>query len=231
MDCIIYGLVDPRDGSVRYIGQSIHGQKRAARHWRDAVNGVERNKHKASWILGLAADGLKYEVVVLQHVSVRTELDSAERYWIMHGRSCGWRLTNLCDGGGTKDPSPETRAKIGAASRSRPHPEWSRERRAAFELNKGAWLDSLKRRQVRPWTESRRVAYAAREAARVADGRKHHEPSSETRALWSKQRRGRKLSAEAVERLRESLRLACSTPEAKERLRRAGRARHKKAAA
>jgi len=114
---IIYGLFDPRDGELRYIGKSEAGLKRRlAEHLMPSY--LATPSHKNSWIKGLLAEGVQPVGVVLQRLSTSAELCDAERYWITFFRAQGCRLTNMTDGGegfGKRPVSAETRAKMRAA--------------------------------------------------------------------------------------------------------------------
>lgn len=131
---IIYGLVDPRNGAVRYIGKSSTGRRRPNLHRKPSV--LARDKtHKANWIRSLQREGLTYTIEVLEIVPSCELLNEAERYWIAKARGGGWPLTNHTVGGegviATRRTrsvvasrrryahSAETKAKIGAAHRGK----------------------------------------------------------------------------------------------------------------
>jgi hypothetical protein len=88
---LVYGLVDPRTGEVRYVGKSSSGLARpkehASRVWRE-------NNYKASWIRGLLSAGLLYEVRILEWASSLEMLPIIEAFWVTQGRGLGWPLTN-----------------------------------------------------------------------------------------------------------------------------------------
>ena len=183
---------------------------------------TETNLHKARWISSLLARGTRYGVVTLAAVDDVDQLDWLEKNWIAFGRLSGWPLTNIHDGGDApRSQSAETKAKIGAASRSRIHPKWSEEMRAAVSAS---WRQ-LWGNRARPgqWSEKRRAAFEHSEAERKAAGRKHHNPSQATRRLWSEQRLGRVMTEAQKEKLRVSLRAVCASAEARRRLSAAGR--------
>lgn len=92
---IIYGLRDPRDGAIRYVGQSSRGLLRPRQHFYQAKHG-ERG-FKSNWIRSLDSLGLKYEIVVLEQTALEL-LDEREIWWIAQGRIAG-TLTNVSDGG------------------------------------------------------------------------------------------------------------------------------------
>lgn len=98
----IYGLCDPRDGLIYYVGKSNAPQRRFIQHLEDK----DSNVRKVAWIDGLTAAGLKPEMRILEAVP-RSEWAQAERAWIAHGINEGWPLTNLtAGGGGDREPKP-----------------------------------------------------------------------------------------------------------------------------
>lgn len=94
--CCIYGLIDPRSGAVRYIGQTARGLSRVL--WHSKKHALKRTEHKSNWIKSLHVLGLNYNYCVLEVVP-EERLGEQERSWIAYGRSQGWNLTNFTDGG------------------------------------------------------------------------------------------------------------------------------------
>ena len=114
----VYGLVDPKDKQIRYVGWTVDLVARLKEHMRKAH---KRRTHKNAWLLQLKNQGIQPDVTVLEQGS-GDGWAFAERRWIAQLRAQGCRLTNATDGGeGTPGchPSAETRAKIGKASRGR----------------------------------------------------------------------------------------------------------------
>ena len=95
---IVYGLCDPRDGALRYIGKSEYGGNRYSQHLYAVISNREKTR-KARWIRGLLLRGLKPEFVTLEVCACRDDLVLAERRHIAEARARGERLTNLTDGG------------------------------------------------------------------------------------------------------------------------------------
>jgi len=89
----IYGLQDPRDGVIHYIGQTSDLQGRFKAHLQR-----EQNAQKGAWLADLQANGLVPEMVVLEQ-STPENWPAAERTWIERGRELGWPLTNVMKGG------------------------------------------------------------------------------------------------------------------------------------
>lgn len=114
---IVYGLVDPRNGELRYVGKSVCGFGRPCRHaWPSYL--CRDHTHKGYWIRQLLRDGLMYEVEVLEVLAHPMELPEAEMFWIAYMRFVGCRLTNTTAGGegtwGTRK-SAETRRRMSIA--------------------------------------------------------------------------------------------------------------------
>ena len=122
---LVYGLIDPRDGQLRYVGKSTSGLARPRQHVQPAFLKRDR-RHKGNWVRSLVALGMRPEVEVLEvHESAET-LAEAECFYIAYFRSLGCRLTNLTDGGEGQvgwTPTVETRAKIAMAHRGTPMSE------------------------------------------------------------------------------------------------------------
>lgn len=97
---LIYGLVDPRDGQLRYIGKSCSGLKRPRSEYSRVLKKYEGAGHRQNWIKSLYGAGLKYEIVILQSFIDDGILEQAEIFWIAYFRKMGCSLTNLTDGGG-----------------------------------------------------------------------------------------------------------------------------------
>lgn len=111
---LIYALVDPRDGEIRYIGKSSTGLKRPNTHMN--ANKLARDRtDKAGWLKALVLVGLRCEIRILERLEHGFQLDESERRWIAHGRANGWKLTNMTDGGdglSGRVISEEVRARI-----------------------------------------------------------------------------------------------------------------------
>ena len=128
----IYGLRDPRSMMIRYVGKTNTGMRRPLSHAEKQCLDIERNTHKVNWIRSLLKLGLMYEVVVLEHVSIVADLDSAERKWIRWGREAGV-LVNLTDGGTGGPQPPEVIEKMRRSQQAR----W--ERAGEREKARASW--------------------------------------------------------------------------------------------
>ena len=112
---IVYGLSSSEDGEVRYIGQTAQPTKRLNNHISESKTG---NTHKKRWIRSVIAKGFEVQMSTLLEDSV---WDEDEIRIIEEHKAAGARLTNATGGGGgLKNATPETRAKLSAAARDRP---------------------------------------------------------------------------------------------------------------
>lgn len=131
---LIYGLIDPCTRLIRYVGKLCTGMRRPKKHRLLAPNSV--GPYCENWIRSLFANGLDYEIVVLDMSGDKNALCALERFWIAYGRGCGWPLTNLTDGGDGRAPGyrapAETRAKMSVSQKGRKHSEETRATLAAF---------------------------------------------------------------------------------------------------
>ena len=94
---LIYGLVDPRDGNIRYIGKSCSGLNRPKNH--NKPSNLKANTHKVHWIKNLLFEGSKPRIVIIEEFDNPEVLDAAEQKWIAHYKSIGADLTNSDNGG------------------------------------------------------------------------------------------------------------------------------------
>lgn len=97
MKNIIYGLVDPRTGQIKYVGKSTTGLKRCYEHQKPF--NLKAKNHKTHWIKQLKALDLRYKVIVLEEVDDAVNLTAREVFWIAECRRLGQNLTNSTEGG------------------------------------------------------------------------------------------------------------------------------------
>ena len=141
---IIYSLVDPRSGGVRYIGKTVQvPRRRLGSHLRD-----DKSTEKGRWVQRLKGLRLHPTLEILEWVADDDSWQEREKWWISWGVMCGWDLTNLTSGGdgpptgrvysekalkkmslrvtGEKNPmygkraSPEARKRMSAAGAGKP---------------------------------------------------------------------------------------------------------------
>lgn len=85
----IYVLSDPREGVVRYVGQSHDPENRIRTH----LSNVDYCK-RTKWVMGLIRDGYTPVMDIIEAHSTREEADEAERRWIKHFLDMGIDLVN-----------------------------------------------------------------------------------------------------------------------------------------
>lgn len=131
----VYGLVDPRNSELRYIGKSVKPTERLTTHIREARGGSVL--HSRRWISGLLSDGLKPDLFIIETCADNTSANEAECFWIASMRAVGCDLTNRTIGGDGQPrgyrPTPEVAQKISAKNRGMKRTEEQKARlRLAF---------------------------------------------------------------------------------------------------
>lgn len=85
---LIYGLLDPRDQSLRYVGKTHKRRElRLAEHLEAARSG--RSSHLYNWIREVLEAGFEPEIFVLERVPGDQDWEEAERRQIAKWRSRG----------------------------------------------------------------------------------------------------------------------------------------------
>lgn len=102
----IYGLIDPRDSRIYYVGQSVWPGSRRCDHEKRARWCTRETHTRCVWLKSLHALGLRAALVILDAVDDESEWELAERAWIEYARWCKWPLTNLTSGGAGKTKLP-----------------------------------------------------------------------------------------------------------------------------
>jgi hypothetical protein len=92
----IYGLRDPRDGVIRYVGITLKtARERLREHVREARGYPRTRNERSKWILSLLSDGVEPVVLCLRDsITNITEACAQEQAWIVYLRSRGLPLTN-----------------------------------------------------------------------------------------------------------------------------------------
>jgi hypothetical protein len=114
---LIYGLIDPRDGTIRYIGKT---QQSLQCRLRGHLNCAGR-RHVTCWIRQLKDLGLTPQIQLMAQVD-NSRWQELEREFIARGKSLGYRLTNMTEGGEggyQGSPSQERYEKVARALRGR----------------------------------------------------------------------------------------------------------------
>ena len=95
----IYGLKDPRDSKIKYIGKTVDIDRRIKEH-----NQIHRNKKskKNSWITHLIRNGMQPIMEVLEECEESRWIER-EKYWIRYYKELGFDLKNMTLGGESND--------------------------------------------------------------------------------------------------------------------------------
>lgn len=128
---LIYGLVDPFDDELRYVGKSSTWLQRPESHWTDESS-LHLDDYCHRWIRAVVERGETPNIVIIQELEncydIRRQLNETEIYWIAVFRDLGARLTNTTDGGdGISSPMPEEiRKKISKTRKAGKYIPWSK---------------------------------------------------------------------------------------------------------
>ncbi len=137
---VIYGLCDPVDLELRYIGKAKDPVRRYYLHLCDSQ--LRRRSHRNNWIKRLLKNGEKPVLVTLDMGVRGEEWQDRERFWIRFARSTGCSLTNATDGGdGLSNPSAETRFKCGSSNRGKRMVFTDEHKAKIAAANRERWAD------------------------------------------------------------------------------------------
>lgn len=108
---IIYGLRDPRDNLIHYIGKTndLHGRLAAHKLCKGC------NRSRKEWLRDLLESGAEPEAVILEEIPHEVWRETEEK-WISQARLENWPLTNKSSGGGGP---PDDKGDIGDYVRSK----------------------------------------------------------------------------------------------------------------
>lgn len=95
----IYGLYDPRNGELRYVGQTTRNVKDRFYQHISPYQLTRLSRHSVKWIASLRRLGMVPRVEQLAVAYSVAELNALEIQWIASSRAQGARLTNHTDGG------------------------------------------------------------------------------------------------------------------------------------
>lgn len=128
---LIYGLVDPRDGQLRYVGQTNQLPcQRLAQH-EHAARRMKDRRRNTQWLRSLQVKSVRPEMLVLEEGLSKFVANETESFYITYFRMVGCRLNNHTMGGegsvGYKH-NDEARSRISAGLVGK---GWSEERKLA----------------------------------------------------------------------------------------------------
>ncbi len=116
---IIYGLIDPRNNELRYVGQTKRGMVRVREHMKPS-NVKNATGHHGEWLRKLSSQKINPKCIILQDVGKLEGLNDAEIWNIIYYQSLGCQLTNSNLGGdGQLLCSDEVREKFRFAAMNR----------------------------------------------------------------------------------------------------------------
>lgn len=181
---IIYGLADPRDEKIRYVGKTDDPVVRLRLHiWEASRN----DTRKSLWLRTLAGDGIKPAMITLEVVPAGTDWGEVEKRHIALLKQAGADLLNETSGGqGVPDDArgKKWRAAIAASHIDNP--------RRAAGAKKAA--EKMRGRKHSPET-----------LAKMSAALKGRKLSADHVAKMSARHKGKTISAEHIERLRQAL--------------------------
>lgn len=96
---LIYGLIDPTNQQLRYIGLSTQGMIRPKTHMFPSTLKKNENPRKCNWVRKILALGMRPEIVVFEYCSDVDSLQEAEEFYIGYYRCVGANLLNYGRGG------------------------------------------------------------------------------------------------------------------------------------
>lgn len=117
---LVYCLVDPRNGEVRYIGKSSSHMNRPNHHFVPSVLGKSRLPVH-NWIRKMVRLNLKPTIEILEDTD-KENLSSIEMYYISISKKEGHRLLNLTEGGdgpSNRNMSQKTKDKISKSNKGK----------------------------------------------------------------------------------------------------------------
>lgn len=144
---VIYALLCPMTGAVRYIGQAKNPRHRFTQHLRMCRTETSR---KARWIATLLDDDQEPVQKILESGS-GDGWKEAECRWIAHYRSIGADLTNLTNGGdGTPGNvrSEESKRKIAEILRGRKRPRYIMDALRCFNTGRQLSPEQIAKRKA-----------------------------------------------------------------------------------
>jgi hypothetical protein len=138
----IYGLIDPRNNEVKYVGKTFRLERRFKDHLTEKGNTL-----KTSWIKKLKKLNLVPELFILDETNI-LECDLLEIFWISQMKTWGFDLKNMTKGGdGSYGVKPWNKGLKGIFHHTDESKKKMSEQRKGKELT---WFKDKK------WSEDRR---------------------------------------------------------------------------
>lgn len=96
MKAYIYGLKDPKNNLIRYIGQTMQPPRYRFSNHLSEVKNPRYNTRKINWLKSLLKDNVFPALIILEETT-KEQADDREKYWIRQYKQND--LTNLTEGG------------------------------------------------------------------------------------------------------------------------------------
>jgi len=184
----IYTLTDPLTNQIRYVGKTIQSLSvRRNRHVQDAKR---RLNHRACWIRGLLAKGVKPIIELLEEVP-NADWQESERFYISYFRFLGFRLTNILDGGDCNVPMKYISKKLSVAGMGRTHTPETKQKISVANSGPnngmyGAVISARERAKRRRFHTGKKMSPEAIDKTRAANlGRKNTREAREKMRIVS----------------------------------------------
>lgn len=225
----IYGLFDPRDNQLRYVGKTINLENRLRDHISWAIQ--DDPCPKSDWIKELLALGLEPKIDILEKT---TEKDWAELEikWIATCRILGLKIFNVANGGpnppdwmGRKQSVYHVQKRVEArqAKGNYQHSEETRKKISEHRKGKATGPNNPFYGKQHSKEIMDRIIKANKGKISTFKG-KHH--SEETKQKISEANRGKQLSEEHKQKLSKAFIGRKMSPEFSEKLRQANLGKH-----
>lgn len=195
----IYGLFDPRDCRLRYIGKSDNPQKRLKDHIKSSKQ--KNNLRVYNWIRSLLSEGLEPSIEILEECTSDNWQES-EKAWIAECKKFGLDITNLTEGGDYppsqigKKISEEHKEILRQVNKVRLRTPEERQKLSASKKGKSTWV------------KGRHLSEEHKRKIGLANSGK--KPSEGTIAKRLETIRGRKSTEEQKKKISSGLKLAYS---------------------
>lgn len=121
---LVYGLQDPFNQQIRYVGKSSNGLRRPRMHFYKSIyDGTEKGTHCHNWIKKCISLNQEPKIIILNNCIDNSEAIQMEIFWIWYMKNIMfYKLTNITEGGegslGRK-LSQKSKDKIGNKNRGR----------------------------------------------------------------------------------------------------------------
>jgi len=96
---LVYGLIDPRNGQIVYVGKSESGLARPKQHKQSWCLRSPKRSKLLSWLKSLNKQNLQCEIEILEEAADRSSNTENEMYWIACLKMLGASLLNMTNGG------------------------------------------------------------------------------------------------------------------------------------